>query len=44
MIGRSQAVSDCPELNQTIISLSRYQRESVSSTVTKIVTDSRMLK
>ena len=33
-----------PEVNQTIISLSRYQRDSVSSTVRNTVTDSRMLK
>ena len=44
MIGRSHAVSPCPELNHTIISLSRYQRVSVSSTVTNTVTESRMLK
>ena len=43
MIGRRSAVSDCPEVCQTIISLSRYQRESVSSTVRKIATASRML-
>ena len=43
-IGRSHAVSPWPEVNQTIISLSRYQRDSVSSTVTKTVTESRILK
>ncbi len=43
-IGLSQAVSPWPEVNHTIISLSRYQRDSVSSTVTNSATDSRMLK
>ena len=33
-IGRRQAVSPTPEVNQTIISLSRYQRTRVSRTVT----------
>ena len=37
-------VSAWPEVNQTIISLSRYHRDSVSSTVRNTVTDSKMLK
>jgi len=43
-IGRRHAVSDWPDVNQTIISLSRYQRERVSSTVRNSATDNRMLR
>ena len=38
------SASAWPEVNQTIISLSRYQRDSVSSTVRNTVTESRILK
>src|SRR5438045_5064850 len=38
-IGFKQAVGLWPEVSQTIISLSRYQRESVKSTVRKTVTE-----
>jgi hypothetical protein len=39
-IGFRSAVSDCPEVIHTIISLSRYQRDSVSSTVRNSATAS----
>ena len=39
-----QAVSDWPDVNQTTISLSRYQRDSVSSTVRNSATDSRRFR
>ena len=43
-IGRRQSARPTPEENQTIISLSRYQRTSVSRTVMKTVTETRILK
>ena len=43
-IGRSHAVSPWPEVNHTTISLSRYQRDRVSNTVTNNATDNRILK
>ena len=42
--GRITLARPWPEVNQTIISLSRYQRDSVRSTVRNTVTDSKMLK
>jgi len=43
-MGLSQAVSPWPEVNQTIISLSRYHLDKVSSTVRNSATERRMLK
>ncbi len=43
-IGRTHCARLWPEVNQTIISLSRYQRVSVISTVRNSVTDSSTLK
>ena len=42
--GRIQAVNDCPALNQTVISESRYQRESVSRMAIKQASDSKIGK
>ena len=38
------AVSDWPDVNQTTISLSRYQRDNVSNTVRNSATDSSRFK
>ena len=43
-IGFRHAVSDWPDVNQTTISLSRYQRDSVRSTVRNSATDSRRFR
>ena len=43
-IGFSSEASDWPDVNHTIISLSRYQRVTVSSTVRNSATASRMLR
>ena len=44
MMGFRQAVSDCPDVNHTTISLSRYQRDNVSNTVRNSATDSKRFK